>query len=318
MQTINSNPGRLDVLVSVHLSTASDSAHHMEISKINNMTFSNFSYCNLPASADGKLHDRIVCSHRLHDVHMIASCSMCPVNGDLVVPHTLAAPIPRNATELYAVRDAWMAAHATLKRAQVVALEAGRMTSARHPSSAKQTTHVDGVQFVTIPSELARTEFSLFVRYWMCAFEIVRPYVIRKYKLAHEQQASVKSSALTKYVQFLSAFSDDFKTRNELFKTAALTLPMWCFQHNRPGHMFPLAGHSGYDIRCYVCPVDIVRIVPNTSRTVDDKEFMDAAGPNARPKAYRDPLPLLHVPMDVAADDSGDDCKESSNAHVPA
>ena len=247
------------------------------LAAITGTSFADWAYCNMSRRATA--HAQIVEREPLMAPEQYSTeCGRCPVNGQCAV-----APVwtgqrapPRTPEEAAAVRAAWVAAKERLA-AEVVLL------------GARRTTHADPAS-LTLPMAATQGERDAWIGYMMAAFDVVRAHVVSRYLAVHNGGGAKPTPNLPRYERYLRDAADDIVARNgthvnrSRFQAGAAvsTARLFCFRHNRVGHMFPLLGFNAYDIGCFICPLEVNRPPPvedtSRNRVVDAAELRSLCG----------------------------------------
>lgn len=248
------------------------------LASVTGTTFADWAYCNLTKRASA--HAQIVEREPLMAPEQYSTeCGRCPVNGQCVVSPVMRQSPPRNPDEAVAVRTLWLAAKA-------------RLANETNLMSARRVNHPDPAS-LALPVSAIQNERDAWIGYMLVAFDVVRAHVIQRYHAIHgaRSSSSLKPSPnLPRYERFLRDAAEDLISRNgthihkSRFQSGAAvsTARLFCFRHNRVGHMFPLLGFRAYDTGCFICPLEVNRPPPtddlSRNRITDAAELRRMCG----------------------------------------
>lgn len=212
------------------------------------------------------------------------SCNVCPRNKNAIVdgsviplqlpPHSGGGK-GRSPSDLEVLRIEWTAASKAVVNERVVrAAQRVRSTFDLHNA-------------VENPILISR-ERDAWITYTLVAFDVVRPHLISKYAqmragvLLRKTVAVPTTSNLVAYERFMSNYILDFNTRATSLGVSLRsaeggggTPRMWCFVHNRAGHMYPTSKARGYNPECWTCIADDIPRAPKDKLLSESHGFSD-------------------------------------------
>jgi hypothetical protein len=216
--------------------------------------YCDFAFCELPRDMDKNLHSCVV-HVKGADAnpvrHMKCGCS----TTEHVFPTD--AIVPSNADDVREAQRRWEESY---KSAQVAV---GEFKHTRDPKA-------------------QHLECAEWLRYCTTVINSVRPHVMRCFdrQLSAECQPAADEmerethvyeaggKTLADYVQLMKTWENMMTIRSDKAPTSAKPLassgaslsltdvctPMWCYMHQKVGHLVPVLGFRGYNSQCFVCP----------------------------------------------------------------